>query len=111
FSAWRFYSGFEVSSSAAIRRPAQTEPEPALREDGGNLSAVLLWLNRQHSAAWDELESHVRSAVPGFRSLNVTPSGGPGTVVGVWREAGISGDLTLADLSDGTRRVLCWATL
>jgi len=110
-SSWRFYSGFEVSSGAAARRPVPTEPEPVLREDGGNLSAVLLWLNRQHPAAWDELEGHLRSAVPGFKSMNVTPKGGPGTVIGVWREAGVSGDLTFADLSDGTLRLLCWAAL
>ncbi|MBI4704014.1 MAG: AAA family ATPase [Deltaproteobacteria bacterium] len=110
-SSWRFYSGFDVSSSAAIRRPVPTEPEPVLQEDGGNLSAVLMWLNRKHQSAWEELESHLRSAVPGFRSLNVEPRGGPGTVIGVWNEAGVRGELTLADLSDGTLRFLCGAVL
>ncbi len=110
-ASWRFYSGFDVSLSASVRRPVPTEPEPVLQEDGGNLSAVLMWLNRQHSAVWEELESHVRSAVPGFRSLNVTPWGGAGTVVGIWTEAGVSRELTLADLSDGTLRFLCWAVL
>lgn len=110
-SSWRFYSGFDVSSAAAVRRPVPTEPEPILREDGSNLSAVLIWLNHEHQQAWEELESHVRSAIPGFRSLNVKPRGGPGTVIGVWREDGVDGDLTLADLSDGTLRLLCWAVL
>jgi predicted ATPase len=87
------------------------EPEPTLREDGGNLSAVLMWLNRKHQTAWEELESHLRSAVPGFCSLNVEPRGGPGTVIGVWKEAGVPGELTLADLSDGTLRLLCWTVL
>lgn len=110
-SGWRFYSGFDVSAAATIRRPVPTEPEPFLDEKGGNLSAILMWLNHEHQAAWEELESHLRSAVPGFRSLNVKPTGGPGTVIGVWREAGIDADLTLADLSDGTLRFLCWAVL
>lgn len=110
-SSWRFFSGFDVSSSAAVRRPVPTEPEPALLEDGSNLSAVLMWLNRKHQAVWEELESHLRSAVPGFRSLNVEPRGGPGTVIGVWKEAGVAGELTLADLSDGTLRFLSWAVL
>lgn len=110
-SSWRFFSGFDVSSGAAIRRPVPTEPEPALLEDGSNLSAVLTWLNRKHQTVWEEIESHMRSAVPGFRSLNVEPRGGPGTVIGVWKEDGVPGDLTLADLSDGTLRLLCWAVL
>jgi predicted ATPase len=88
-----------------------TDPEPLLREDGGNLSAVLLWLRHDHPTAWEELELHIRSVVPGFRALNVKPRGGPGTVVGYWREDGVEGELTLADLSDGTLRLLCWAVL
>jgi predicted ATPase len=32
-------------------------------------------------------------------------------VMGSWREAGVDGELTFADLSDGTLRFLCWATL
>jgi len=110
-SGWRFYSGFDVSSGAAIRRPVPTEPEPVLQEHGGNLSAVLMWLNHEHQAEWDELESHMRSAIPAFRTLNVKPRGGPGTVIGSWRESGIDTELTLADLSDGTLRLLCWAVL
>lgn len=110
-SSWKFYSGFDVSAGAPVRRPVPTEPEPDLVENGSNLSAVLMWLNHEHQEAWAELESHVRSAVPGFRGLNVKPRGGPGTVIGVWSEVGVSGELTLADLSDGTLRFLCWAVL
>ncbi len=108
---WRFYSGFDVSTGAAVRRPVPTEPEPILEERGGNLSAVLMWLTSEHQAAFEELESHLRSAVPGFQSLKVKPRGGPGTVIGAWREVGVEDDLTLADLSDGTLRLLCWAAL
>jgi predicted ATPase len=110
-ASWRLYSGFDVSAGATVRRPVPTEPAPQLDEQGGNLSAVLLWLNHEHQAVWEELESHLRFAVPGFRSLNVKPYGGPGTVVGVWREAGVESVLSLADLSDGTLRLLCWAVL
>lgn len=107
----RFYSGFDVSTSAAVRRPVPTEPEPWLDERGGNLSAVMIWLNHEHPAIWRELEAHLGTAVPGFRSLNVKLRGGPGTVIGAWREAGVETELTLADLSDGTLRLLCWTVL
>lgn len=110
-TAWRFYAGFDVSSSAAMRRPVLSEPSPMLAEDGSNLSAVLFSLVSEHPDAWGELETLLRSAVPGFLSLAVKPRGGPGTVMGIWREQGIKDELTLADLSDGTLRFLCWATL
>jgi len=108
-SSWRFYSGFDVSG--ALRRPVPTEPEPTLAEDGSNLSAVLFSLMTEHVDAWQELETHLRSAIPGFTSLKVKASGGPGTVIGVWREQGVEGELNFADLSDGTLRLLCLATL
>jgi predicted ATPase len=108
---WRFYSGFDVGMASAIRRPVMSEPNPILKEDGSNLSAVLFHLKSEHPEVWEELETHLRSAIPSFQSLTVKPRGGPGTVIGIWREAGVKGELTLADLSDGTLKFLCWATL
>lgn len=110
-SSWAFYGGFDVSPRALIRRPVLTETAPILAEDGSNLSAVLMWMRTEHPDGWDELETHLRSAIPGFASLNVKPRGGTGTVIGTWREDGVPGELTLADLSDGTLRTLCLATL
>ncbi len=110
-SGWRFYSGFDVGMASAIRRPVMSEPDPILKEDGSNLSAVLFHLQSEEPELWEELEIHLRSAIPAFQSLRVKPRGGPGTVIAVWREAGVKGELTLADLSDGTLKFLCWATL
>ncbi len=110
-SSLRVYTGFEMASGREIGRPVPTEPEPILAPDGGNLSAVLMWLRTKHDDVWSELETHLRSAIPGFRSLNVEPSGGRGTIMGTWREEGLREQLNLADLSDGTLRFLCWAAL
>lgn len=110
-SSWRVYAGFDVSGDAPLRRPAFTEQSPILADDGANLSAVLFSLMTEHVDAWQELETHLRSAIPGFQSLTVKALGGPGRVIAVWREQGVKSELTLADLSDGTLRLLCWATL
>ncbi len=110
-SGWRFHPGFEVARGAASRRPVLTEPEPLLAADGSNLSAVLFHLMVEHPERWGELEAHLREALPSFQSLSVKPRGGPGTVLGVWREAGVAHELTLADLSEGTLRFLCLAAL
>jgi predicted ATPase len=108
---WKLYTGFEVGMASSIRRPVPTEPEPTLKEDGSNLTAVLASLMTEHTDRWEELETHLGSAIPAFQSLRVKFKGGPGMAIGVWRESGVNGELTLADLSDGTLRFLCWATL
>jgi predicted ATPase len=110
-SSWRFYTGFDVGMTAALRRPALAEPEPWLREDGANLSAVLFHLMTERPERWGELETHLRSAIPSFQSLTVKARGGPGMVMGIWREEGVKDELTLADLSEGTLRFLCWMVL
>jgi len=107
---WRFYSAFNINN-ARIRGPVPVEQEPLLREDAGNLSAVLFYLMTEHSLVFDELKTHLRSVVPGFRNLTVKARGGPGEVIAFWQEQGVDDELSLADLSDGILRLLCWATL
>lgn len=108
--SWRFYGAFTLSKEK-IRQPAFIEQEPVLREDGGNLSSVLHYLFTEHRPAFDELQQHLRSTIPGFRGLSVKARGGPGQVMAFWQEQGVDDDLSLADLSDGTLHLLCWITL
>jgi predicted ATPase len=110
-ASWRFYSGFDVSPQAAVRRSAHIEENPVLAEDGSNLSAVLSSLILEHREAWEELETHLRSVIPTFLSLGVKPQGARGMAIGTFRERGVKDTLTLGDLSDGTLRLLCWLAL
>jgi predicted ATPase len=109
-AGWRFYNAFNINN-AKIRKSVPIEQSPVLHEDGGNLSAVLFYLMTEHPLLFDELKTHVRSAVPGFKDLTVKARGGPGEVIAFWRERGVDEALSLADLSDGTLRFLAWATL
>jgi predicted ATPase len=109
-SNWRFYSALKINSQE-IRRPVLTEPEPMLREDASNLSAVLHYLMTEHRGIFDELHIHLRGAVPGFKGLTVKAYGGRGQVMAFWLEEGVDQELNLADLSDGVLRLLCWLVL
>lgn len=109
-AGWTFYNSFQIDA-ARVRRPVPVEQEPLLREDAGNLSAVLFYLFSEHRPVFDEIEHHLRSAVPAFERLGVKGLGAPGEVIAFWREAGIDKDLSLADLSDGILRFLCWVVL
>jgi len=108
--AWRFYNSFNINNEK-IRRPVPTSQDPLLHEDAGNLSAVLFYLMSEHSDAFEELGSVIRSAIPGFKGLNVKARGAPGEVIAYWQEEQIDRELSLADLSDGTLRFIAWATL
>jgi len=108
--SWRFYGTFALAKEK-IRQPSLIEQEPVLREDGGNLSSVLHYLLVEHRPAFDELQQHLRSTIPGFRALSVKARGAPGQVMAFWQEEGVDDDLSLADLSDGTLHLLCWMTL
>jgi predicted ATPase len=109
-SGWRLYSAFNINQTQ-IRKSVPTEQYPILHEDGGNLSAVLFFLMTEHPLVFDELKTHLRSAIPGFRNLTVKARGGPGEVIAFWQEDGVDSELSLADLSDGILRFLCWAVL
>ena len=51
--------------------------------------------------------------IPGFSALTVKARGGPGEVMAFWKEKGEERDidLSIADLSAGSVRFLCWAAL
>lgn len=106
---WRFYSSFRIANEK-IRNPAVIEQEPLLYEDAGNLSAVLFYLSTEHRAAFDELQLMMRLMVPDFRGISLKARG-RGEVMAYWQENRIDRELSLADVSDGILRLLCWTAL
>ncbi len=110
FARIRVYGSFDVKDGSLMRFPQLIEPDASLNTDGSNLVAVLHRL-RNSRDTWDELQGVLRSAVPGFRSLEVEAAARKGHAAAFWREEGVSERLELADLSDGTLRLLCWVAL
>lgn len=107
---WRFYSSFNIATDK-IRQPVITQQDPILAEDASNLSDVLQHLKNEHDGAFEELRKIMRLFVPGFKNLKVKSYGAPGQVMAFWQEEGVDEDLSLADLSDGIFRLLCWTVL
>ena len=107
---WRFYDASTIDTER-IRRPVPIEQDPILREDGGNLSAVLNYLLTEHPARFEQLQIHLRTVIPGFRRLSLKARGAPGEMIAFWTEDNVGEPLSLADISDGTLRMLMWTTL
>ena len=108
-SSWRFYGSFGIARDA-IRRAVIAEQEPVLREDMANLSSVLLSLKNEHPAALEELEDCLRTLVPSFRGIPVRIRG-QGQVMAYWQEGRSGIEFSLADLSDGLLRLICWTLI
>jgi predicted ATPase len=108
--SWRFYSAFNLRNDK-IRQAVPTEQEPQLNEDASNLSAVLFYLMTEAPNSFDSLQRMLKLVVPGFRRITVKARGGPGYVIAFWEETGLNREISLADLSDGVLRLLCWSIL
>ncbi len=65
----------------------------------------------EYNDIFNEVQHYLKSAIPGFRILKVLARGGPGEVIGFWEEDGVEKPLSLADLSDGILRFLCWSII
>lgn len=107
---WRFYGTFKLATDK-IRRTVLVTQAPLLDEDCSNLSSVLHYLMTEHQDVFEELQYHLKSVIPGFNRLVVKARGGPGEVIALWQERGVESELSLADLSDGILRLLCWTVL
>ncbi|HUT53752.1 MAG TPA: AAA family ATPase [bacterium] len=108
--SWGFYSSFEIDRST-MRRSIPIEQHAELREDAGNISAILFNLFTDHADIYDALQGYIKQVIPGFRGLKIRARGGPGEVIAFWTEEGIKSELTMADLSDGVLNFIIWATL
>ncbi len=107
---WTFYETQQLALNL-MRRPILLSPGHRLEEDGSNLSSVLLYLMTDHPAVFSDLQLFLRLIVPGFESLAVKHRGGNGEVIATWKERDHPNELSLADLSDGTLKLLCWMVL
>ncbi len=108
--SWRFYNAFKINDEK-IKRPVPISQNPLLAEDAGNLSSVLFHLMSEHRDSFEQLKSVIKTAIPGFKNINIKARGGIGEVLAFWMEDCIDSELTLADLSDGTLRFIIWAVL
>ena len=114
-AGWSYFGGLDTGPQAPARRPCLLQRRPQLAPDGSNLAAVLFDMQTEAGTSpetpWDELQLQLRLLVPGFRQLRAEASETPGYVRAVWEEVGWQKPLSLAEVSDGTLRLLYWVTL
>lgn len=102
----------DTSSNSKIKQPCNTQDYAFLHEDGGNLAAFLYKLQERYSQNFAMIEKVIQSIAPFFDSFYLEPDEiNPQQIFLRWREKGFEQLFSAHNLSDGTLRMICLATL
>lgn len=109
----RVYHFHDTSPSARVRNFCYVGDNEPLMHDAGNLSAVLLRLQQVgNSASYKRIVATIRLIAPFFDDFVLRPEGPRNTDIRLnWRQKGSDQVFGPHQLSDGTLRAICLATL
>jgi len=112
FKTLRLFHFHDTSFNSKIKQPCNTQDYSALQEDGGNIAAFLYMLQESSPESYRMIEKVVQSIAPFFDSFYLQPDEiNPQQIFLRWREKGFEQLFTAHNLSDGTLRMICLATL
>lgn len=108
----RSYHFHDTSDTAAVKQYASVNDNRYLHGDAGNLAAFLLMLRSAHPGHYAQIRDTVRLVFPRFDDFVTEPSRlNMRQVLLTWRERGSDHEFGPHQLSDGTLRFICLATL
>jgi predicted ATPase len=111
-SKWQFYNANNMNlNSIRTAEPKIGGSDIYLSASGHNLPLVLYNLNQKSINFEDSINEAMKSILPKTRRLRALPSGRLSLTV-EWYFEGIDDEaFYLNEMSDGTVRMLCWATI
>jgi predicted ATPase len=112
FNSLRLFHFHDTSITSRIKQPSNTLDYISLQEDGGNLAAYLYRLQETSPQNFNLIEKVIQSVAPFFDKFILKPDEiNPQQIFLRWREKGFEQVFTAHNLSDGTLRMICLATL
>ncbi len=109
---WKVYHFHDTSSTARIRQTGDLHENDQLEPDAGNLPAFLYMLHERHPQSYKLICSAVRRVFPRFKDFALRPSPhNPDKIFLEWQEHDSDCRYGPHQLSDGTLRFMCLATL
>lgn len=108
----REYHFHDTSREAAIKQTGNIDDNRRLRPDGSNLAAFLYWMKLAHADHLRLIVDTIRQIAPFFDDFELAPRRlNEQTIRLEWLERGSDSYFNAHQLSDGTLRFICLATL
>ena len=108
----RYFHFHDTSPEGPLRRPCSVDQDRFLQGDGHNLPAILYGYQQSSPQTLARIENAIRTVVPGFARFLLEPTRrSPDKIALRWLCPGSEYELSAAQLSDGTVRLIALATL
>jgi len=110
--SWKYYHFHDTSDSAKVKKMCQLNDNMYLRTDASNLAAFLYLMQEKHHENYEAIRDTVRLVAPFFDNfiLRINPFNEE-MIRLEWREKGSDFPFLANQLSDGTLRFICLATV
>ena len=109
---WRVYHFHDTGQRAKVKQEHNVSNNEVMNNDASNLAAFLYRLEQYYNKNYKEIVRAVQIVAPYFMDFVLRPSeGNKEKIVLRWRQKGSEDILNASQLSDGTLRFICLATL
>lgn len=109
---WRVYHFHDTGRNAKVKQEHNISNSRVLMNDAGNLAAFLYRLKNNFEKSYEEIVYTIQLIAPYFADFVLEPlEGNEEQIVLKWRQKGCEDIFNASQLSDGTLRFICLATL
>lgn len=109
---WRVYHFHDTSDSARVKQIHGVNDNNYLREDAANLAAFLYRLQQHHPSHYQRIVKTIRLVAPFFGDFHLRPTPDNTDKIQLeWTELNQDVPFKANELSDGTLRFICLATV
>lgn len=109
---WRVYHFHDTSRNARVKQEHNISNNKVFMNDAGNLAAFLYRLKQNFERNYQEIVRTVQLIAPYFSDFVLEPQeGNEEQIVLKWQQKGCEDIFNASQLSDGTLRFICLATL
>ena len=110
--SWRVYHFHDTGRSAKLKQEHPLANNLTLQWDAGNLAAFLYRLRENYTTQYNDIVRTIQNIAPFFDDFVLQPNeSNRELIVLKWRKKGCEDVFTASQLSDGTIRFICMATL
>jgi predicted ATPase len=111
--ACRVYHFHDTSTTAGFKQAQKLSASYVLQSDANNLAPFLLFLKQYHPINYQEIVSSIQTVTPFFHDFYLEPQGEKGdeSILLRWTHREHNTPFSANQLSDGTARFICMATL